>query len=122
MDDLKNQKPDLDKKPSLNRDFQTMSYSRMIFSGLGNLVLLIICFWIHWGLGIAFLIFWLFILPYLDLRRLRKREAENPPILPKSDEYDDSDFFKDKDEKPLEPDDRWKSWDDWDDWKKDDEK
>lgn len=118
---------------ALNQEFKKMSYSKMLFTGLGNLVLLVICFWIHWSLGALFLVFWLFVLPYLDLRRLRKYEAENPPVLPKSESFDDTPFFEDK---PLTEDhpsqnaskneaaqeedkgDQWKSWDDWDDWKK----
>lgn len=100
----------------LNQEFKKMSYSRMLFSGLGNLVLLVICFWIHWSLGALFLVFWLFILPYLDLRRLRKYEAENPPKLPKSDEFDDSPLFDDQ--AKADEEDQWKSWDDWDEWKK----
>lgn len=102
----------------LNQEFKKMSYSKMLFSGLGNLVLLVICFWIHWSLGAVFLIFWLFVLPYLDLRRLRKYEAENPPVLPKSETFDDSPLFKEDDAKADRfkegnEDDSWKSWDDW---------
>ncbi|HIW06984.1 MAG TPA: hypothetical protein H9889_06625 [Candidatus Ignatzschineria merdigallinarum] len=102
----------------LNQDFKKMSYSRMLFSGLGNLVLLVICFWIHWSLGAIFLVFWLFVMPYLDLKRLRKHEAENPPILPKSEDFDDSSLFEDASKEEKEEDDQWKSWDDWDEWKK----
>ncbi|PWD86453.1 hypothetical protein [Ignatzschineria cameli] len=102
----------------LNRDFQKMSYSRMIFSGLGNLVLLIICFWIHWSLGVLFMIFWLFILPYLDMRRLRRYEAENPTPLPPKDSFDDTPFLDDPSETQSnkQGDDQWKAWDDWDAW------
>lgn len=100
----------------LNRDFQKMSYSRMIFSGLGNLVLLVICFWIHWSLGVLFMIFWLFILPYLDMRRLRRYEAENPTPLPSKDSFDDTDFVDGQGER--EEEDRWRSCDDWDAWVK----
>lgn len=102
----------------LNQDFKKMSYSRMLFSGLGNLVLLVICFWIHWSLGAIFLVFWLFVMPYLDLKRLRKHEAENPSILPKSEDFDDSSLFEDASQEEKEEDDQWKSWDDWDEWKK----
>lgn len=102
----------------LNQDFKKMSYSRMLFSGLGNLVLLVICFWIHWSLGAIFLVFWLFVMPYLDLKRLRKNEAENPSILPKSEDFDDSSLFEDASQEEKEEDDQWKSWDDWDEWKK----
>ena len=107
----------------LNRDFQKMSSSRMIFSGLVNLILLVICFWIHWSLGVLFAIFWLFVLPYLDMRRLRKYEAENPSILPKSDDFDDTPFFDAGESRKKEEarDQNWKSWDDWDDWKKDED-
>lgn len=101
----------------LNQNFKKMSYSQMLFSGLGNMVLLVIFFWIHWSLGALFLIFWLFVMPFLDLRRLRKREAENPPQLPKSSEFDDTPFYKEE-VKRDEEDDSWKSWDDWDEWKK----
>ena len=103
-----------DDKATLNRDFQKMSHSRMLFSGLGNLVLLVICFWIHWSLGALFLVFWLFVLPYLDLRRLRRQEALNPPVLPDKESFDDTPFTDDK--KGAEEDENWKSWDDWDAW------
>lgn len=102
----------------LNEEFKKMSYSKMLFTGLGNLVLLVICFWIHWSLGALYAIFWLFVLPYLDLKRLRKYEAKNPPVLPKSDTFDDSPLFEDEISKEDGEEDRWKSWDDWDEWKK----
>lgn len=103
----------------LDRDFKRMTYSRMIFSGVGNLVLLLICLWIHWSLGAIFLVFWLFVLPYLDMRRIRKYEAENPPNLPKSSDFDDTPLYGEaKPKKEDEEDDQWKSWDDWDEWKK----
>ncbi|GGZ90520.1 hypothetical protein DC083_00910 [Ignatzschineria ureiclastica] len=101
------------------RDVRKMNYSRMAVSGLGNLVILIICFWIHWGLGLAFAVFWLFVMPYLDMRRLRKYEAEHPPVLPSSKDFDDSPLFPEEDQKHTqndEQDDQWKSWDDWDAW------
>ena len=106
---------------AINKDFKKMSYSRMLFSGLGNLVLLVICFYIHWSLGALFLVFWLFVLPYLDLRRLRKYEAENPSKLPESMDFDDSDLFDDKSDSKEEQKDNWKSWNDWDDWKEPDD-
>lgn len=99
------------------KDFNKMSHSRMLFSGLGYLILLVICFWIHWILGVLFAIFWLFVLPYLDLRQLRKHEAKNPPQLPKSESFDDSPFLKEE-KGEDEIDSKWKSWDDWDEWKK----
>lgn len=108
-----------DEKATLNRDFQKMSHSRMLFSGLGNLVLLVICFWIHWSLGALFLVFWLFVLPYLDLRRLRRQEALNPPVLPPKESFDDTSFFDDKRRDQANENDSsdgWKSWDDWDEW------
>ncbi len=98
------------------RDVRKMNYSRMVMSGLGNLVILIICFWIHWGLGIAFAIFWLFVMPYLDMRRLRKYEAEHPPVLPSSEDFDDSPLFPEDKAQGEEQSDQWKSWDDWDAW------
>ncbi|WP_026878604.1 hypothetical protein WMO13_02450 [Ignatzschineria larvae DSM 13226] len=97
------------------RDVRKMNYSRMVMSGLGNLVILLICFWIHWGLGLAFAVFWLFVMPYLDMRRLRKYEAEHPPVLPSSKDFDDSPLFP-EDDQNNEQDDQWKSWDDWDAW------
>lgn len=105
----------------LDRDFKRMTYSRMIFSGVGNLVLLLICLWIHWSLGAIFLVFWLFVLPYLDMRRIRKYEAENPPNLPKSSDFDDTPFNSSGEQPGAddeEEDEKWKSWDDWDEWKK----
>lgn len=103
----------------LDRDFKRMTYSRMIFTGVGNLILFLICLWIHWSLGAIFLVFWLFVLPYLDMRRIRKYEAENPPKLPKSSDFDDTPFDgKEKPQKDEDEDENWKSWDDWDEWKK----
>lgn len=101
------------------RDVRKMNYSRMAVSGLGNLVILLICFWIHWGLGLAFAVFWLFVMPYLDMRRLRKYEAEHPPVLPSSKDFDDSPLFPEDDQENDQnnkQDDQWKSWDDWDAW------
>lgn len=100
------------------RDVRKMNYSRMVMSGLGNLVILLICFWIHWGLGLAFAVFWLFVMPYLDMRRLRKYEAEHPPVLPSSKDFDDSPLFSEDDQEKAQndQDDQWKSWDDWDAW------
>ena len=61
-----------DEKATLNRDFQKMSHSRMLFSGLGNLVLLVICFWIHWSLGaLFFLMTRLFSMTSVVIKRVR---------------------------------------------------
>ncbi len=78
-------------------DFKELSYSRMIFSGVGHMILLIGAFWLHWSLGVLYLIFWLFILPFLELKRLQQRERENPlPKPSKEAVYDDSPLFEDE--------------------------
>lgn len=79
------------------RDFKELSYSRMIFSGVGHMLLLILAFWLHWSFGGLYLVFWLFILPFLELKRLQKRERDNPlPKLSKESRYDDAPLFKER--------------------------